>query len=171
MIMVDTNSSAILVEPLKARLDIALTHTYSSLINCLHRAGILPCKHVLNNEISTAMKSLITHTYKMTYKLVLSGCHRRNAAEVTIWNFKSHFLSILAGVAEDFPLNLCDKLLPQAEITINLLHQSNATPTVSAYAHLNGPFDYNKMPLAPAWAAKSKSMKKRTHVAHGLFTP
>jgi hypothetical protein len=25
----------------------------------------------------------------------------------------------------------------------------NATPTVSAYAHLSGPFDYNKMPLAP----------------------
>jgi hypothetical protein len=30
-----------------------------------------------------------------------------------------------------------------------LLRQSNATPTVSAYAHLSGPFDYNKMPLAP----------------------
>ena len=25
----------------------------------------------------------------------------------------------------------------------------DATPTVSAYAHLSGPFDYNKMPLAP----------------------
>jgi hypothetical protein len=46
-------------------------------------------------------------------------------------------------------MKLWDKLLPQAEITINLLRQSNATPTVSAYAHLNGPFDYNKMPLAP----------------------
>eukprot|EP00804_Cyclotella_cryptica_P028989 CCRYP_012408-RA/>CCRYP_012408-RA protein AED:0.21 eAED:0.21 QI:0/0/0/1/1/1/2/0/880 len=44
---------------------------------------------------------------------------------------------------------LWDKLLPQTEITLNLLCQSNATPTVSAYAHLNGPFDYNKMPLAP----------------------
>jgi hypothetical protein len=30
-----------------------------------------------------------------------------------------------------------------------LLHQSNATPTMPADAHLNGPFDYNKMPLAP----------------------
>ena len=33
------------------------------------------------------------------------------------------------------------------EITLNLLRQSNATPKVSAYAHLNRPFDYNKMPL------------------------
>jgi hypothetical protein len=34
-------------------------------------------------------------------------------------------------------------------MTLNLIRQSNATPTVSAYAHLSGPFDYNKMPLAP----------------------
>ena len=30
-----------------------------------------------------------------------------------------------------------------------MLRQSNATPNVSAYAHMCGPFDYNKMPLAP----------------------
>ena len=46
-------------------------------------------------------------------------------------------------------MQLWDRLLPQAEITINLLRQSNATPKVLAYAHMNGPFDYNKMPLAP----------------------
>ena len=46
-------------------------------------------------------------------------------------------------------MQLWDRLLPQAEITVNLLRQSNATPTVSAYAHMSGPFDYNKMPLAP----------------------
>ena len=85
----------------------------------------------------------------MTVELVPPGCHQRNAAEVAIRNFKAHFLSILAGTAEDFPLQLWDKLLPQAEITVNLLRQSNATPTISAYAHMNGPFDYNKMPLAP----------------------
>eukprot|EP00804_Cyclotella_cryptica_P021690 CCRYP_018272-RA/>CCRYP_018272-RA protein AED:0.40 eAED:0.40 QI:0/-1/0/1/-1/0/1/0/288 len=149
MVMVDIDSSAILIEPIKNRTDLELTRAYSTLITRLHRAGVVPRKHVLDNEISTAMKTLITDTYKMTYELVPPGCHRRNAAEVAIRNFKSHFLSILAGVADDFPMKLWDKLLPQAEITINLLRQSNATPTVSAYAHLNGPFDYNKMPLAP----------------------
>jgi hypothetical protein len=52
-------------------------------------------------------------------------------------------------LSSNFPPNLCDWLLPQTEITINLIPQSNATPNVSAYAHLSGPFDYNKMPLAP----------------------
>ena len=149
MVMVEIDSSAILVEPIKNRTDAELTRAYSALMLRLRRAGIVPRKHVLDNEISAAMKDLIQDTYKMSLELVPPGCHRRNAAEVAIRNFKSHFLSVLAGVADDFPLKLWDKLLPQTEITLNLLRQSNATPTVSAYAHLNGPFDYNKMPLAP----------------------
>eukprot|EP00804_Cyclotella_cryptica_P017378 CCRYP_020245-RA/>CCRYP_020245-RA protein AED:0.38 eAED:0.38 QI:0/-1/0/1/-1/1/1/0/351 len=149
MFMVEFDSSAILVEPIKNGTDSELTRAYSALMLHLRRAGIIPHKHVLDNEISTAMKDLIQDTYKMSLELVPPGCHRRNAAEVAIRNFKSHFLSVLAGVADDFPLELWDKLLPQTEITLNLLRQSNATPTVSAYAHLNGPFDYNRMPLAP----------------------
>ena len=80
-------------------------------------------------------------------------CHRRNAAEVVIRNFKAHFLSVLAGMADDLPPSLWDWFLPQAEITVDLLQQSNATPNVSAYAHLSGPFDYNKIPLAPMGCA------------------
>ncbi len=86
---------------------------------------------------------------KLDMDLVPPGCHRRNAAKVAIRIFKAHFLSILAGVADDFPLNLWDWLLPQIEIRINLIGQSNATPNVLVYAHLSGPFDYNKIPLAP----------------------
>ena len=55
----------------------------------------------------------------------------------------------MAGTAQDFPPSLWDRILPQEEIKINLLCQSNATPNVSAYAHMSGPFSYNKMPLAP----------------------
>jgi hypothetical protein len=79
------------------------------------------------------MKDYVRQQYKMEEELVPPGCHRRNAAEVAIRNFKAHFLGILAGTAEDFPLQLWDKLLPQAEITVNLLRQSNATPTIQAY--------------------------------------
>eukprot|EP00956_Cyclotella_meneghiniana_P001304 scaffold1404_cov37-Cyclotella_meneghiniana.AAC.8 len=149
MVMVDIDSSGILVEPLKSQKDAELHRAYTSLMTRLNRAGIFPKKHVLDNEISQAMKDYVRDEYKMTVELVPPGCHRRNAAEVAIRNFKAHFLSILAGTADDFPLQLWDKLLPQAEITVNLLRQSNATPNISAYAYMNGPFDYNKMPLAP----------------------
>jgi len=54
-------------------------------------------------------------------ELVPPGCHQRNAAEVAVRNFKAHFLSVLAGVANNFPPRLWDRLLPQTEITINLI--------------------------------------------------
>ena len=93
------------------------------------------------------MKDLIRETCKL--ELVPPGCHRRNVAKVSIKAFKQHFLSILAGLPDDFPRSLWDRLLPQVETTLNLLRQSHATPTVSAYAHFYGNFDYNRMPLAP----------------------
>ena len=103
--------------------------------------------------------------------MVPPGSHRRNAAKVAIRNFKSHFLSVLAGTAESFPLHLWDRLLPQTKITFNLLRQSNATPTVSAYAHLSGPFDYNKMPLAPMGCEvqiHEKTDKRGTWLYHSV---
>ena len=85
----------------------------------------------------------------MKLELVPPVCHRCNAAEVAIRNFKAHFLSVLAGTATSSPPVLWDRLLPQAKVTVNLLRQSNATPNVSAFAHLSGPLDYNKMLLEP----------------------
>ena len=95
------------------------------------------------------MKLHIKEKYKFQLEMVPPGCHRRNAAKVAIRNFKAHFLSILAGTADSFPFHLWDRLLPQTKITPILLCQSNATPNVSAYAHLSGPFNYNKRSLAP----------------------
>jgi hypothetical protein len=47
------------------------------------------------------------------------------------------------------PLQLWDKFLPQVELTLNLLHFSCRNPSVSANQELCGPFNFNKMPLAP----------------------
>jgi hypothetical protein len=117
------------------------------------------------------MKNHICDTCKFDMELVPPGCHRCNAAKVAIRNFKAHFLSILAGVAGDFPPSLWDRLLPQTEIRINLIQQSNATPNVLAYAHLSGPFNYNKMPLAPMGCeaqVHEKSDKSNTWAYHSV---
>ena len=80
----------------------------------------MPTKHVLDHEVSETMKEVIWDKYKMEMELVPPGCHWLNAAEVAIRNFKASFLSVLAGVADDFPLTFWDRFLPQTEITINL---------------------------------------------------
>jgi hypothetical protein len=149
MVMVEIDSNAILVEPTKNRKDTKMTRAYNALLLQLKWASIVPKKHVLNNKVSKNMKNHIHDMCNLDIELVPPGCHRHNASEVAIHNFKAHSLSVLAGVAKDFPPNLRDWLLPQTKITINLIQQSNATPNVLTYAHLSGPFDYNKMPLAP----------------------
>jgi hypothetical protein len=70
MVMVEIDSSAILDEPIKNQSDSEFTRAYSSLIKCLHRAGIVPRKYILDNEVSNTMKALITDNYKMSHKLV-----------------------------------------------------------------------------------------------------
>ncbi len=58
--------------------------------------------------------------------------HRQNWAECAIRTFKDHFLAILAGVDSAFPPYLWDLLLPQAELTLNLLHQATLNLRISA---------------------------------------
>jgi hypothetical protein len=75
--------------------------------------------------------------------------HCCNRAERAIRTFKDHFLSILAGVDASFPPYLWDLLLPQAELTLNLLRQLALNPRISAWEFFQGPFDFNKTPLGP----------------------
>ena len=77
--------------------------------------------------------------------------HRRNIAERAIQTFKAHFLSILAGLPSAFPNYLWDMLIPQPELTLNLLRQSHIAPAMSAWeAYNNAPFNFDATPLGPA---------------------
>ena len=49
----------------------------------------------------------------------------------------------------NFPLAEWDRLLTQAEITLNLLRTSRVNPTLLAQAYLFRNFDFNKTPLVP----------------------
>jgi hypothetical protein len=72
-------------------------------------------------------------SHQVFIKVVPLDMHHRNWAKRAIHTFKSHFLSILAGVDAVFPPYLWDLLLPQAEPTLNLLWQSTLNPGVSAH--------------------------------------
>ena len=87
---------------------------------------------ILDNEASAEYKQSIKTNWNSKYQLVPPHTHRRNETESAIRTFKAHFLSILAGVVPDFPRNLWDLLLPQAELTLNLLRQETLDPSRSA---------------------------------------
>jgi hypothetical protein len=97
-------------------------------------------------------------------------CHRRIDAERAIRTFKEHFVAELSSVDPSFPLHLRDRLLPQAEITLNLLRNSRLHPQLSAAAHFHGLVDYNNTAFAPPGckiSAHDKPGSRRTWAPHG----
>jgi hypothetical protein len=85
----------------------------------------------------------------MTYQFFPLHYHRRNATELAIRNLKEHFVAGLSSVDTYFPMHLWDRLLPQAEMKLNLLRTSRLHPHLSAAAHFHGLIDYNKTAFAP----------------------
>jgi hypothetical protein len=123
----------------------------------------------LDNEASSALKSFYTEN-DVEYKIVPPHCHRHDAAEWDIHTFKEHFVSGLASVDPDFQLHLWDRLLPQAEMTLNLLRKSRQHPQLSAAAHYHDMVDYNKTAFAPPGCkiiAHENSSQRRTWAPHG----
>jgi hypothetical protein len=123
----------------------------------------------LDNEASAALNFFFT-TNDVEYQLVPPHCHRRNAAERAIRTFKEQFVAGLTSVDPDFPLHSWDRLLPQAELTLNLLRTSRQHPQLSAAAHYHDMVDYNRTAFAPPGCkiiAHEKSAKRLTWAPHG----
>jgi hypothetical protein len=80
MVMVEINSNAILVKPMKSRKDAEMIRAYDTLLLRLKGAGIVPKKHVLDNKVSKNMKNHIQDTCKINMESVPPGCHQSNAA-------------------------------------------------------------------------------------------
>lgn len=49
----------------------------------------------------------------------------------------------------NFPLSEWDCLIPQANITLNLLRTARTNPALSAHVHIHGQFNFNATPLVP----------------------
>lgn len=136
----------------------------------LVKAGCRPQLHRLDNECSQLLKDYM-HDEEIDFQLVPPGIHRRNAAERAIRTFKNHFIAGLCTADPKFPLNLWDRLIPQAKITINLLRGSRLNPKLSGYAQLYGFFDFNRTPMAPPGTrvvVHEKPSNRGTWDPHGI---
>ena len=71
-----------------------------------------------------------------------------HAAERAIQTFQDAFIAMLATTDADFTIQLSDKLASQVEHSLNLLCALQTNPAIT-YKALNGPYDWNRSPLAP----------------------
>jgi hypothetical protein len=148
MVLYDYDSNSIQTRPLKTRQAAEITKAWTEMHSQLNLNGYAPTLHVLDNECSHELKKAFKKN-KVDYQLVPPHVHRQNAAERAIQTWKDHFCAGLATCDPKFPLTEWDLLMPQAEITLNLLRSSRRQPKLSAYACINGHFDFNQNPLAP----------------------
>ena len=142
------DSNAILVQPLKNREATSITEAWKALHARFGQAGYTPATYLLDNEFSNDLKTAFAKE-NVKYQLDKPHLHRANAAERAIQTFKAHFKAGLASLDPAFPVREWDRLLVQAEITLNMLRSSRVNPKMSAYTAIWGEFDYNKTPIVP----------------------
>jgi hypothetical protein len=104
--------------------------------------------NVMDNQATKHIKKFLTKN-ECKLQLVEPHNHRVNAAERAVQTFKDTFIAALAMTDSNFPLQLWDKITPQVQDMLNMMRASRTDPTNSAYEALNGPYNWNRYPLAP----------------------
>ena len=169
-VLYDYDSNAIIVRTLRNRSAQEILRVFTAVHAYLVTRGLRPRLHTLDNEASTNLKDFLTDE-KVEYQLMPPHIHRRNSAKRAIQTFKNHFIAGLASTDPNFPLSNWCRLLPQAELTLNLLRPSRLNPKLSDYALLEGAFDFTCTPLAPPGTPvidHEKPTQRRTWAPHGV---
>jgi hypothetical protein len=141
-------SNAILVRALKDQSDKLPTAAFRNVYQHLTKCSFQPKLNIMDNRCSKAVKKYIRST-KAKILLFNPDDHRVNAAECAIQTWKEHWLSGMGTLDPTCPIQLWCQFIEQGQDTLNLLRVSQVNPKLSAYAVLEGQFNFNKTPLAP----------------------
>jgi hypothetical protein len=159
MVGIHLDANYIFCKLLKNRTKGKMIMAYQRMVYRMKLLGLGLKPHHLDNKCSAKFKECNAKN-RMTHELVPSDCHHHNIAKRAIQMFKN-LVSILSGVDNRFPLSLWCHLVRPAELTINLLQQSNVAPKVSAYAHVHGQHNFMNCPFAPVGCAMMAHVKPK----------
>jgi len=110
MVAADLDGNYIDCEPLQSRSAKSLTKAYQAIFQHWKATGVICMNwHILDNEATEELKQAIREN-KYRVELTPVYQHRRNGTERVIQTFKGHFISVLAEVADGFPINQWDEL-------------------------------------------------------------
>jgi hypothetical protein len=140
--------NAILVRAMPSKNNTTMITAFTKILATLAAHGYKPTLNVTDNECSKTVEAYIKSN-KMDIHLVPPHNHGVNATERAITTFKEHFITGLATVDKNCPLQLWDEFLHQVKLTLNLLCFSCRDPRKSVNKEVHGPYDFNKTPIAP----------------------
>jgi hypothetical protein len=110
----------------------SILEAYKQNFEYLAGKGYKPMVYVMDNQATKVIKVYLT-PQQVSLQLVKPHNHCINATEQAIQRFKNRFIGMLGTTDANFPVQLWDKLTPQAQDSINLLHCSQIHPDQSAY--------------------------------------
>ncbi len=124
----------------------------------------------MDNEASLAVKTWMLNN-NIEYKLATVDNHRTNVAERCIETAKHHIIAGLATTDENFPIQQWNKLIPQAQHTLNMLRPTQINPKISAFTFLEGQHSYDAVSFAPpGWKVLvfEDPTRRKTWDPHGV---
>ncbi|KAL7506634.1 hypothetical protein ACHAXN_005126 [Cyclotella atomus] len=137
-------TNAILVRPINDRKAVTIVDAFDkNVFSYLASKGHKPKFNVLDSKASAAITEYLRQE-NIKWQFVPPNEHRVNAMEREIQTFKNHLISGLCSNDHLFPAQLWDKLLPQAQDSLNMFRTSRVDPTKSAYEVLGGMHDFNR---------------------------
>ena len=93
--------------------------------------------HIMDNECPNELENFWREVNEK-FHLVPPHIHRINSDEWAIQTLKEHFISGLASNHKDLPLHIWCRLIPHANLTLNLLRQLHTNTKLSGYDQLHG---------------------------------
>ena len=102
----------------------------------------------MDKKCSFGMKDFICSS-RSKHQLLLLGLYCALVFESAIQIFKVHRIVGLASCNPNLHLHLCDRILFQINITLNLLYVSQTNPRLSSKSYLNISLKLNRNPIAP----------------------
>jgi hypothetical protein len=148
LVMYHYEANAIFAIPIAGLDDVTIFEAYKTKFDELTAKGLRVKLNIMDNQATKHIKKFLTEE-QCKLQLVEPHNHRMNAAERAIQTWKDAFIAALATTYRDFPIQLWDRIAPQVQDLLNLLRASRIDPTKSAYEIVNGPYDWNRYPLAP----------------------
>jgi hypothetical protein len=140
-------SNTILVPTITGMDDVSIFNAYIKQFNVLIAKGLKPKINIMDNQATKHIKKFLTKQ-QCKMQLVEPHNHQMIAAKRAIQAYKDAFIAALATTDKDFPIQLWDKLAPQVQDKLNLLHALRINPFILVYKIFSGSYHRNRYPLA-----------------------
>ena len=147
LVLYGYDSNDILAEPMCSRTGPEHLAAYQQATQALVARGLHPNIKRLYNEVFSKLKAHIVAS-DINYQLAHPHIHQRIWDDQEIFTFKNHLLALISSCDRKLIMNLWERLLYQALLTLNLLRPSRLNPSLSAHMQMQRPFEFNLTPLA-----------------------